>query len=202
MSQRMIAKTCVRTLTYSTAFSIDITTVPVWHAFRANGMFDPDLTGAGHQPLGFDQMMVLYNKFAVLWCTISCMFNFAPNISPVQVGAVVGIRKGDVSGTFPNSLDHIIETRRVKYRRLWYRDGPGADVFIKYGMSPKRHLGLPSVKSQENVGSATADPSVDARWEIFVATRDDIINIPPVDVQVRMQFKALFFQPETELAQS
>lgn len=33
--------------------------------FSANGMFDPNVTGTGHQPMGFDQMMLMYEQYTV-----------------------------------------------------------------------------------------------------------------------------------------
>lgn len=36
------------------------------HYFLANGMYDPDVTTGGHQPLGFDQMMLGYDHFTVI----------------------------------------------------------------------------------------------------------------------------------------
>jgi len=34
--------------------------------FRCNDAFDPNATGTGHQPMGFDQMMLLFEQFYVL----------------------------------------------------------------------------------------------------------------------------------------
>lgn len=34
-------------------------------AYRLNSVYDPDYTGAGHQPYGFDQLSGLYNKYRV-----------------------------------------------------------------------------------------------------------------------------------------
>jgi hypothetical protein len=35
------------------------------YVLSANGLYDPNITGTGHQPLGFDQMMLFYNHYAV-----------------------------------------------------------------------------------------------------------------------------------------
>jgi len=39
---------------------------PATYVFAANDCFDPNVTGTGHQPMGFDQMMQLYNHFCVV----------------------------------------------------------------------------------------------------------------------------------------
>ena len=37
----------------------------VGHTFAANGLYDPDITATGHQPMGYDQISVLYNRYTV-----------------------------------------------------------------------------------------------------------------------------------------
>jgi len=55
--------------------------------YSLNGMYDPDVTGGGHQPLGFDQMLSLYNKYCVLGAKIS-----------------VRMRNGSTGNTYPMNL--------------------------------------------------------------------------------------------------
>jgi len=42
--------------------------------FSANGIYDPNRTGTGHQPLGFDQMMLMYEQFCVIRSHIKVTF--------------------------------------------------------------------------------------------------------------------------------
>jgi len=53
--------------------------------FRANDLYDPDATGVGHQPVGFDQAMLFWEQFCVFSSKISVMFMSNSN-TPVRVG--------------------------------------------------------------------------------------------------------------------
>lgn len=37
-----------------------------YYNLRANGMYDPDFTGVGHQPLYYDEMASMYNSYTVM----------------------------------------------------------------------------------------------------------------------------------------
>ncbi len=56
------------------------------HFFRANDVYDPDATGVGHQPIGFDQAMLFWEQFAVFGSKITV--NFRSNTAD---GARVGV---------------------------------------------------------------------------------------------------------------
>lgn len=68
------------------------------HNFSANGMYDPDVTGVGHQPMYFDQMTALYNHYTVIGSRIKyvCMSD-----SVVQGGAQIALYLNDDSGVVP-----------------------------------------------------------------------------------------------------
>lgn len=53
-------------LTYSDLYSVTVgTTSFAYHDWIANSCFDPDNTGIGHQPMGFDQFTNLYQAYRV-----------------------------------------------------------------------------------------------------------------------------------------
>lgn len=43
--------------------------------YRANDLYDPDFTGVGNQPRGFDQLMTLYDHFVVIGSKITVMMH-------------------------------------------------------------------------------------------------------------------------------
>ena len=53
------------------------------HIFSANGLYDPDITGTGHQPIGFDQLMVIYDHYTVLGAKITVYGNSTDTSNPM-----------------------------------------------------------------------------------------------------------------------
>lgn len=44
------------------------------YVFTANGLYDPNISGVGHQPMGFDQLMLFYEHYCVLSAKITVNF--------------------------------------------------------------------------------------------------------------------------------
>jgi len=56
--------------------------------FAIGNLYDPDYTGAGHQPHGFDQLAALYKQYVVMGAKMTVNFrNAATNNIPHQVGS-------------------------------------------------------------------------------------------------------------------
>lgn len=68
------------------------------YTFSCNDAFDPNHTGSGHQPMGFDQMMSVYDQFTVVGSSITVQF--APAIASVITR--VGLSLKDASASVTN----------------------------------------------------------------------------------------------------
>lgn len=66
VGQSPIAPRLITRLKYSQAFSTSLTS-GLMHdqSFNLNSVYDPDYTGSGHQPYGFDTLATIYNKYRV-----------------------------------------------------------------------------------------------------------------------------------------
>jgi hypothetical protein len=84
-------------------FSVRLTTglgTPARYQFSCNGLFDPDITGTGHQPMYFDQMMALYNHYTVMNSKAS--FTFMP--ASTIFNSIAGYIEDDTVQTPANVL--------------------------------------------------------------------------------------------------
>lgn len=63
-------------LKYSELMAVTYTglAAPAIYQFRAHSIFDPNLTGTGHQPYGHDQYSALYNRYRVYGVKYSVTF--------------------------------------------------------------------------------------------------------------------------------
>lgn len=58
------------------------------YVFSANGLYDPNISGGGHQAMGFDQLAALYGEYVVVGSNISVYFQ---NSQTTGAGVVYGI---------------------------------------------------------------------------------------------------------------
>lgn len=76
-----------------------------FHTFRCNNLFDPDLTGTGHQPLRYDQLSVLFAAYRVRSAMLKVTFAH-PNVAPTSTTTGLGpwqvaITKSKTNATLP-----------------------------------------------------------------------------------------------------
>lgn len=122
--------------------------------YSANGLFDPDISGVGHQPIGFDQMTALYDHYTVLGAKIRADFR---NNAAQPYYCYVAVR--DTTTTSADSRV-LIENGYVDYAPI---DGTGNDramVTLRQNVDIAKFLNRGDALSDSQLkGTASANPT-------------------------------------------
>jgi len=169
------------------------------HNFRTNSAFDPNQSGTGHQPLGFDQWSSFYNHYIVLRSSIRVTFtSAAANTS----GLIVGVYISDdttVSGD-PYTL---IEQGLTKYKILNATNTNSKPTTLSANYSTKSYYNVTNVN--DNVGrlgaGINANPTETAIFHVFQAGLDPTVPTVTVGALVEIVYTVQFSEPK-ELATS
>lgn len=133
-------------------------------SFRANGMYDPNYTGTGHQPLYFDQMNAIYNHWTVIGSkiTVNCAHAATSNTN-----STVCLYLNDDTTVTP-VLNSLIEQSKAKYVVM-----PVSNVDpyrLTMGWSLKKEFGTSKgcLINTTMGGTATADPTEQSIYTVAI----------------------------------
>jgi hypothetical protein len=161
------------------------------YVFSANGAYDPNITGTGHQPMGFDQMMSLYEQYVVVRASIKALF-VSNTQAPTRVGIVVapdtsvpaivpavenGLMKMDFVDGKSEAGQHMAKTIEVQL-----------DV-AKYFGKTRREL----QDFTEAVGTSAANPAEQVYFILTAWGMDTVTYALLVDVV--MTFDIFYWEP-------
>jgi hypothetical protein len=175
---------------YVSAFSLNAAVgTPVAQIFSANGLYDPDVSGIGHQPYGFDQMAVFYNHYEVLEAVIT--FNV------INAGMVSGFNFGvklDDNGTFTSTdYQSCLEVPHLSWRTV-----PGV-----YGVSDtsisqtfKASKFFTSVADRETWGDASSNPTDQAYFLCLISPITSLQDLSDLPCIACIDYKVRWHEPK------
>lgn len=181
-------KTCH--LRYSTNFQLTTNVgVVASYVFASNGLFDPDVTGTGHQPMGFDQMMLSYNHYCVLSSRIIVT---AVNTTSGPVPTfVVSARSAATPVTV---IDQILEFGILNKTDLESKSVSGDVKTLECRSVIRRMTGKPLPINDPNLcGDINTNPTEVEYYHIQLF--DQAGNTSTVNFKVIIEFVATFFEP-------
>ncbi len=201
VSQPLKKKTVVK-LRYVDTISIDPGVAAIAsHDFLANGLFDPDNTGTGHQPLGFDQMTLMYNQYRVLSSKIKVtqITTASSNVIPGLWGIVTD---NDGTLTFTEGTAVIEDPRQGK---TWAIANGHETAFNGSNARILRKSFNKTMLNPEQRNDATlvsADPDAATRFHYLIWLSSILGNNPgAISFMVELDYVCEFSDP-VHLAQS
>lgn len=155
--------------------------------FAANGMFDPDITGTGHQPMYFDQLMALYDHYTVIGAIISLEFSMPANSTiPMRVAL---LQTDDATLTGVNTVSAVTEQALGKSALI--EAGGNGVRHLTSRWSAKKTFGGSIMGNDALQGSISSNPSELSCWCIGVETAD-LTGSASVFVTVNIDYIAIF----------
>jgi len=160
------------------------------HIFSANGAYDPDISGGGHQPRGFDQLMQLYDHFVVIATKITIDFI-------ARAGETVPVICGVAVRDFTTTDDYngYIEGGNVKYSYTGQFNG--VKTRIEYKLNPNRFLGRSKPMADPNLkGSTSGNPTEQCFFHVFLYAPFILQDPGAYAANVVIEYTAILIEPK------
>ena len=142
----------------------------VYQKFIANGIYDPDLTGTGHQPMGYDQMVLQYNHYIVLGSKITVQI--IPPQDSSGYACVCGIYLSDDTTLPYTNYTGFIESQKGTYKLM--NGATTREQSITSKFSAKGFFAVTDVKDNvDRFGQTVGDnPSEQAIFNLWYQAMD------------------------------
>jgi hypothetical protein len=176
-------------LKYATRITLNpgVSTVGV-HVFEANGMYDPDITGVGGQPRGFDQFMLLYDHFLVTHAAIDVMFG------PSDVAGISGITLYDKSATLTDITDYAEQGNTVCKANP---STQGYECRLRHKVDIAKFLCKDKLRDEKDLhGNSTNNPVEDVMWHVWTGAQSSTADGTALNAFVILDFYGEFSEPK------
>ncbi len=185
----VFASKTTRRLRYSSNFGLTATSgIVASYVFAANGLFDPDITSTGHQPMGFDQLMLSYNHYCVLSSKIIVTAKNILGSTPV-----ISIT-AQANSTPITVIDQIIESGMSERTTLESKAVSGSVKTIQLMSTTRRFEGKPMPINDPNLCGDVGNNPAELQY-YHVQLWDAAGTTSQVTCDVVLEFRAVFFEP-------
>lgn len=164
------------------------------YKYRLNGIYDPNFTGIGHQPMGYDELSSIYKKATVVGARITVAF-----ITDSTEPCVCGIRV--IEGTEAAIVDKkkAIENGDSKWRYMNTNDGGRNIQKFSKRVNVKKHFGLANIVGNDDFTlGINQNPATDVQLlaELWVAPVDPAQAHGAVLADITIEYAVVFTEPK------
>lgn len=172
------------TITLSSAAGV----VASW-VFACNGLYDPDITGTGHQPAGFDQMMLSYEHYTVIRARITATFhNNTSNATPT---VAISVNAGATPVTV---INQIMEDGLVTTSRLLPAGANGCVQTIQRSCNVAVFGGVPRLLDDSSYrGTVSSNPTELSYFHLQLWNTEGATSSSAVDLVI--EYESWFTEP-------
>ena len=191
-----------KTFNYCEKITLDAPTAgaSTSYFFSCNSMHDPNRTGTGHQPMGYDEFVgVFYDHYCVIGAKINVtVMSQTGTISTANQVMSLHVRDTNTTTT---DITQAIEQGKTTYGFLGGPTGGAPTLTLQKGVNPAKFLGISKPLATKDMwGNLGANPQEECYFEINLASigTDDP---DAVDCLVTIEYTAMLLERK-KLSQS
>lgn len=158
--------------------------------YNMSSLYDPDFTGVGHQPLGFDQLMPLYDHYTVTSCLAEVTF-FNTSHTDAYF-AIISVRDESAAD---NDLDAAVENGRSSHCLVAPASSGGCVRTLTIGCNQSEFFGRPVLNGDKYQGTIAASPA-DAAWLHISVKVLGGADVSTCYATVKLTYKARLSEPK------
>lgn len=158
-----------------------------WNTWSANGMYDPNNTGVGHQPMYFDQMGALYNHYTVIGSKMTVTII---NMVASQIGSAFGILVNDDTTVTPTSYQMLGEQTQGKTKFIGTSITEGQKKTVAK-WSGKKIFGGNMMNNTLTRGTTSSNPTEQSHYTVYFQAVD-LVNTTACYVYVEIEYIAVW----------
>lgn len=180
-------------LRYTDEFQITSTSGAVGsYIFSANGLFDPNITSTGHQPAGFDQMMVSYEHYTVL--RSRAVVTFQNGTAAVLPQVALSHRAANSAVT---TWGQVLEDGLVKFTKLYGFNVKGSMQTMNLSADIAKFGGVDDLLDNPYYrGDIAANPTEQSYYHVQ-AVDNTLGSTCTVYCTIVIEYDAVFKEPRT-----
>lgn len=161
------------------------------YVFSANGMFDPDVTGTGGQPMSFDQGMTFFNHYTVHRATIKVTIHNESTGLRVNAGLFVS-----GSSSVTTSVEQLLENGDGAVEGLSYAGAMGSSATFTRTLDVGKFQDVRDVLDDPNMrGDSASNPTEQAYFHIVVYNLQSI-GAASLYFETVITYDATFHEPK------
>lgn len=166
------------------------------HVFRANGLYDPDISGIGNQPRGFDQLMTMYSHYVVTGAKISVNFSQqAASLYPQATIIGICVKRDAVTSVLPQDYTED-STRVMTHMPGSAANQDAADRTLTMYCPIAKFLGRSNLMSDPDLkGTTAANPVEQADFHVFACPVSSSTTMNTLSLSVMIEYYATLIEP-------
>lgn len=176
-----------------TGFTTTLTSIAAttWHLFRGNSLYDPDYTGVGVQPYGYDQICP---AFYTEYCVRAAKISVYPSVKTITSASgcitclLVPYHEGTLSNLSLSDLRRMPHARSMTFgsNNLANHDCSKVSAYA----STKSVMGRNTANDHDACAVSNNNPTSQWYWYVFM---DSSQWVPASDIDVRFDVKITYY---------